>query len=106
MASSVRQFAYVSIAVIFSVTTAISQQQQQPNNGGKPVKIDPTYQKLADQTGGQVYVLDRNNPQQLGAVLALTTSTNKQELLSVHGVMAGERAYQAPLEHFHIFCRP
>ena len=98
MASSVRKFAHVLIAALFGVAIALGQQQQQPpNNSGKPVKIDPSYQKLADETGGQVYVLDRNNPEQLGAVLALGTSANRQELLSVHGAIAGERAYQAPL---------
>jgi hypothetical protein len=97
MASSVRKFAYVLVAMLFSVATAIGQQQQPPNNSGKPIKIDPSYQKLADQTGGQVYVLDRNNPEQLGAVLARITSANRQELLSVHGPIAGERAYQASL---------
>ncbi|HEX9121153.1 MAG TPA: hypothetical protein VF840_11495 [Terriglobales bacterium] len=97
MASSVRKFVQVSIAVLFSVATAISQQQQPPSNSGKPIKIDPAYQKLADQTGGQVYVLDRNNAEQLGAVLALNTYSNKQELLSVHGPIAGERTYRAPL---------
>jgi hypothetical protein len=52
------------------------------NHMRKAPQIDPAYQKTADATGGQVYVLDRHNPEQLGAVLALSTSANKQELLS------------------------
>ena len=56
MASSVRKFVQVSIAVLFSVATAISQQQQPPSNSGKPIKIDPAYQKLADETGLNIKV--------------------------------------------------
>lgn len=97
MASMVRRFAQALIAMAIGVAPAAGQDQQPSNRSGKPIKIDPSYQKLADETGGQVYVLDRHNPEQLGAVLALETHPNKQELLSVHGAITGDRAYQAPL---------
>lgn len=97
MAHTVGKFVQVVAAVLISVVPAICQDQQPSNNSGKPIKIDPAYQKMADQTGGQVYVLDRHNPEQLGAVLALDTYANKQELLSVHGAIAGKRSYRIPL---------
>ncbi len=91
------RFASILLASVFSLLPAAGQDQPRPKDSGKPVKIDPSYQKLADETGGQVYVLDRNSAEQLGAVLALSTSPHKQEVLAVHGMIAGERTYQAPL---------
>lgn len=97
MAKPGRTFRQILIAIAISVSPVIGQDQQPAKKPGSPLRIDPSYQKMADQTGGQVYVLDRHNPEQLGAVLALETYPNKQELLSVHGAIAGERAYQTPL---------
>ncbi|MGZ4834132.1 MAG: hypothetical protein ACXVZZ_00750 [Terriglobales bacterium] len=97
MTNSAGKLIQVVVAVLIGVAPAICQDQQSPNDSGKPFQIDPAYQKTADATGGQVYVLDRHNPEQLGAVLALSTSANKQELLNVHGAISGERPYPAPV---------
>jgi hypothetical protein len=90
-----------SVPVLVFVTAFVwaqqpqSQNDQQPTPPRKgPIKIDPAYQKLANQTGGQVYVLDRDNPAQLGAVMEAGMGPHRQ-LLNTHGQLAGERAFDA-----------
>ena len=87
----------MALAACVAAQPPPSQDQQPNSNSGKPIKIDPTYQKLADETGGQVYVLDRNDTAQLGAVMALNSYSNKQELLTVNGSLAAQRAFEVPV---------
>jgi hypothetical protein len=42
-----------------SISAQQNDQQTPPRDPNRPVKIDPTYQKLADETGGTVWVFDR-----------------------------------------------
>jgi hypothetical protein len=77
-----------------------SGQQQQPSQrrSDRPVKVDPVYSDIANRTGGQVFVPDPANMEGLGEMLALLSSSNALELLSVQGTgTETEKLYSAPV---------
>ena len=54
-----RHIRVVAALAALAATSCSAQQndQQSPRrNPNRPVKVDPSYQKLADETGGTVYV--------------------------------------------------
>ena len=72
-------------------------QQQPPRDPNRPIKVDPTYQKLADETGGTVYVFDREHPEKMGAIMAADYLA-KHALVTTHGEINGFRSFEAALE--------
>ena len=90
----------VAALAALAATSAFAQQNDQqspPRDPNRPVKVDPTYQKLADETGGTVYVFDRQHPELMGVVMAADYAA-KHALLTTHGEISGYRSFEASLE--------
>lgn len=89
--------AALALALVAARAQQSDQQQPPPRDPHRPVKIDPAYQKMADETGGTVYVFDREHPEQMGVVMAADLAA-KRPLLATHGEISGERSFEAALE--------
>ena len=74
------------------------QQQQQPTQQKRPIKIDPAYSKIANQTGGQVYVIDRDKVNDLSKIVGMTWHPDGVSLLVVNDKLDGERSYEATVD--------
>src|SRR5690348_9811373 len=69
----------------FSQVEAQQSEQQRPNtsNHQGPIKVDPAYSRIANETGGQVYVMDRTQIDQMSKVVTLTSLGEHDPLLSI-----------------------
>ena len=86
---------------VLAQTQGDQQQQQQPaqQNPKQPIKIDPAYSKVANQTGGQVYVIDRDKVNDLAKIMGMTSHANQEDLLVVNDKLEGqERSYEAAVD--------
>jgi hypothetical protein len=91
---------HACVVAALAATSAFAQQNDQqppPRDPNRPVKVDPTYQKLADETGGTVYVFDREHPELMGIVMAADYAA-KRVLVTTHGDISGSRSFEASLE--------
>jgi len=88
------------LAVLVSASAGWAQDQpQQPQNPRQPVRIDPAYSKVANQTGGQVYVIDRSKVNDLAKIMQMTSQGDREELLSVNDRLDGSgRSYHASVD--------
>jgi hypothetical protein len=94
------RFALLLLVATLALAQTPPSQQQQPSQrrSDRPVKIDPVYSDIANRTGGQVFVPDPANMEGLGEMLALLSSSNALELLSVQGTgTETEKLYSAPV---------
>ena len=93
----------VAALAALAATSAFAQQndQQVPPDRSRPVKVDPLYQKLADETGGTVWVFDREferqHPGLTGTVLAADYRASRP-LVTTHGEISGYKSFEASLE--------
>jgi hypothetical protein len=92
------------LAALAAPTPSSAQQNDQqppPRDPNRPVKVDPTYQKLADETGGTVWVFDREferqHPGLTGKVMAADYVANRA-LVTTHGEISGYKSFEASLE--------
>ena len=88
---------------VLAATSALAQQndQQVPPDRSRPIKVDPSYQKLADETGGTVWVFDREferqHPGLTGKVMAAEYVANRP-LVTTHGEITGSKSFEASLQ--------
>lgn len=81
------------------LSPAAPAQQQQPQNSGAPIRIDPSYSKVANETGGQVYVLDRSRAGDMAKIMQMTSLGDREELLSVNDRLDGStRTYHVSVD--------
>ena len=83
---------FVMLALAAAAQDQPSPQRPQP---GKPIKIDPAFQKAADETGGQVFAYDPRNPTQ--AELITLMMARGHDVVTAHGHLSGERQFEAPV---------
>ena len=81
----------------FSQVEAQQSEQQRPNtsNHQGPIKVDPSYSRIANETGGQVYVMDRTQIDQMSKVATLTSLGEHDPLLSINDNVQGTRTLHA-----------
>lgn len=98
-----RHVCVVAALAALAATPSFPQQndQQVPPDRSRPVKVDPSYQKLADETGGTVFVFDREfertHPGVTGAAMA-AEYVARRALVATHGQLSGYRSVDATLE--------
>ena len=93
---TLRHAIVASLAIAFVAASAQQNDQQPPRDRNKPFTIDPVYQKLADETGGVVFVPDREHPEQLSAAM-VAEATARRPLVNMQGDLSGERSFEASL---------
>lgn len=88
-------------ACTFALAQGPASQQQPPSEEQrkKPVQVDPAYEKVANETGGQVYVFDRSKVDDVSKVVKLMSLGERDTLLSVNTRLDGaERTYHANVD--------
>jgi von Willebrand factor A domain-containing protein 7 len=98
-----RQACVVAALAALAATSISAQQndQQVPRDRSRPIKVDPSYQRLADETGGTVWVFDREfertHPGLTGKVMAADYVANRA-LVTTHGEISGYKSFEASLQ--------
>ncbi len=88
----------VSLLCALMSPAAPAQDQQTPDSR-PPARIDPSYSKVANETGGQVYVLDRSRAGDLAKIMQMTSLGDREELLSVNDRLDGSsRSYHLSVD--------
>src|SRR5512146_2851405 len=90
----------IGVSLLWALLSpAARAQDQQPQSSGAPIRIDPSYSKVANETGGQVYVLDRSHAGAPAQTMQMTSLGGREELLSVNDRLDGSgRTYHVSVE--------
>lgn len=84
-----------AILAALACLAAYSQQQQQSPASRGPIKPDPSYEKIATESGGRVYAMDPKHPLPIADVLVLDMTG--RVITAAHGQLQGRREFEAPM---------
>lgn len=94
-----RRIAIPALIWLACVPLCVAQEQQQQPPARRPgtYKGDPTYDKIANATGGRVYAMDPNHPVDITDILVAESTGREQVLVFAHGDLEGNRSFEGPV---------
>ncbi len=88
----------VSLLLLVATLPAQNSPQQPGQQQNKEIRVDPAYSKLANETGGQVYVVDRSKAGDISKIVNLTSLGERDALLAINARLDSERSYAAHVD--------